>query len=119
MVCLGWPILIVEPFRPIVYLCDMYNFKICWDLKKAQQNQQKHGVSFEEAKTVLWDENAIIINDPEHSEEEERYLLLGMSASVRLLVIVHCYRENGTIVRIVSARKATKKEHLTYQRRWL
>jgi uncharacterized protein len=97
----------------------MYKFKICWDLKKTHQNLQKHGISFEEAKTVLWDENAIVINDPDHSIEEDRYILLGQSAAARLLVVVHCYRENDTIVRIISARKATKNECLSYQRRWL
>jgi uncharacterized protein len=97
----------------------MYNIAIEWDLSKAGKNLQKHGVSFEEAKTVLWDENAILIADPDHSGYEDRFLLLGQSSKSRLLVIVHCYRENNSVMRIISARKATVNEQKTYHQRWL
>jgi uncharacterized DUF497 family protein len=87
-----------------------------WDSKKDSLNQEKHGVSFEEAKSVFYDENARLINDPDHSEEEDRFILLGFSSSLRLLVVCHCYRENESVIRIISARKATKSEARNYPR---
>jgi len=90
-----------------------------WDFKKALGNKQKHNILFEEAKTAFWDENAIVISDPDHSNSEERFLLIGISARLKLLVVVHCYQDNDSTIRIISARKATRKEETTYARRWL
>jgi uncharacterized DUF497 family protein len=82
------------------------------------QNLRDHHVSFKEAKTVFIDEHALLIDDPGHSEEEERLLLLGISFNLRMLVVVHCYRESDEIIRIISARKATRTEQRTYNQRW-
>jgi uncharacterized DUF497 family protein len=87
-----------------------------WDEHKHQTNQKKHGVSFEEAKSVFFDEYARLLADPDHSETEERYLLLGMSIRMRLLVVSHCYRENDYIIHFISARAATRFEQQQYQR---
>ena len=86
-----------------------------WDEDKAKINLQKHGVSFEEAQTVFYDENALLIDDPDHSEDEERFIILGLSAGTRLLVVCHCYRASETVIRIISARKATRKETKYYE----
>ena len=88
-----------------------------WDPNKAAVNLQKHGVSFEEAATVFDDIDALRIYDPDHSETEDRFILLGMSTHLRILVVCHCYRENDETVRIISARKATAKESAEYIRR--
>lgn len=85
-----------------------------WDQSKATANQRKHGVSFEEAKSVFYDEFAVQFYDDEHSTSEERFILLGMSASARLLIVCHCERESGILIRIISARKATKAESAFY-----
>lgn len=85
-----------------------------WDNRKAESNQQKHGISFEEAETVFYDENARLMYDPEHSLEEERYIILGISDSLKLLIVCHLYRENDELIRIISARKATKQEGQQY-----
>jgi len=85
-----------------------------WDENKARSNLKKHGVSFEEAKTVFYDEMAIQFYDDEHSEWEDRFLLLGLSHRMRLLLICHAYREHNGTIRIISARKATKKEAKHY-----
>jgi len=87
-----------------------------WDEHKHQTNQKKHGVSFEEAKSVFFDEYARLLADPDHSETEERYLLLGMSIRMWLLVVSHCYRENDYIIHFISARVATRFEQQQYQR---
>jgi len=87
-----------------------------WDPRKARANQLKHGVSFDEAKTAFLDEYARIIRDPEHSDDEERFVLLGMSVRLRLLVVCHCYREPGNLIRIISARRADKSERREYAR---
>ncbi len=86
-----------------------------WDKEKDLINQKKHGVSFEEAKSVFYDDNAIQFWDDTHSELEDRFLLLGMSSKMRLLLIVHCYRKKESEIRIISARKATKKESQEYR----
>ena len=91
--------------------------RFVWDERKAIINIQKHNVSFDEAKTVFDDPEALLLSDPDHSETEERFILLGMSSSLRLLIVCHCYRENDNIIRIFSARKATKNETNTYIRR--
>jgi hypothetical protein len=87
-----------------------------WDEHKHQSNRNKHGVSFEEAKSVFFDEHARLLADPDHSETEERYLLLGMSTQLRLLVVSHCYREDDHVIRLISARRATRFEQQQYQR---
>jgi uncharacterized protein len=86
-----------------------------WDDQKAESNKQKHGVLLEEAETVFYDENARLMYDPEYSLEEERYILLGMSSSLRLLVVCHLYQESDELIRIISARKATNRERQQYQ----
>jgi uncharacterized protein len=85
-----------------------------WDRRKAVANEKKHGVSFEEAKSVFSDERAKLIDDPDHSDDEDRLILLGLSSTLRVLVICHCYREEGNVIRIISARKATAKESKFY-----
>jgi hypothetical protein len=85
-----------------------------WDQPKAAANLRKHGASFEEAQSVFYDEFAIQFYDDEHSTEEARFLLLGMSDSARLLLVCHCERESGDFIRIISARKATKRESTFY-----
>ena len=87
-----------------------------WDEKKNEINRRKHGIDFEEASTVFFDEQAILFDDPEHSEYEERFLLLGMSESANVCIVCHCYRESDTVIRIISARKATRKEEERYVR---
>lgn len=81
-----------------------------WDENKNLINRRKHGISFEEAQTVFYDEAALVIDDPEHSDEEERFIILGLSNKLNLLVVCHCYRESDSVIRIISARKATKTE---------
>jgi len=85
-----------------------------WDENKNRINLRKHGVSFDEAKTVFYDDAALVIDDPEHSEEEERFIILGLSTQANLLVVCHCCRESDTVIRIISARKATKTESRYY-----
>lgn len=85
-----------------------------WDSIKATANAKKHGVSFEEAQSVFYDELAVQFFDDEHSGEEERFLLLGMSTGARLLLVCHCERDSGNVIRIISARKATKHESIFY-----
>jgi uncharacterized DUF497 family protein len=85
-----------------------------WDPGKATLNERKHGISFEEAQSVFSDDRARLIDDPDHSEDEERFILLGLSSSLRVLVVVHCYRARGNVIRIISARKATREEQRYY-----
>lgn len=87
-----------------------------WDENKNRINQRKHGISFEEAKTVFYDDEALVIDDPEHSEEEERFIILGLSLQANLLVVCHCCRNSDSVIRIISARKATKTESSYYRR---
>jgi hypothetical protein len=86
-----------------------------WDENKNQTNQSKHKISFEEAQTVFYDDQALVIDDPEHSEQEDRFIILGMSRKANLLVVCHCYRASETVIRIISARKATKTESNYYK----
>lgn len=86
-----------------------------WDEHKASVNAKKHGVSFEEARSVFVDEYAKLIDDPDHSEDEERFVLLGLSSALRLLLVCHCHREAGNVIRIISARKATARESNSYR----
>jgi len=92
----------------------MDNIEFVWDANKYQENVEKHKVSFEEAKTVFYDPNAKVIYDPDHSKAEDRFIILGFSNLLRVLVVCHCYREDGNTIRIISARKATPKERNQY-----
>jgi len=86
-----------------------------WDRKKEKANIKTHGISFEEARTTFYDENAIQFYDPDHSEDEDRFILLGTSYKLNTLVICHCFREKETVIRIISARKADKDETQAYR----
>lgn len=92
----------------------MEYIKFEWDENKNIINQKKHKISFDEAKTVFYDEEALVIDDPEHSEKEDRFIILGLSNKLNLLVVCHCYRETDTVIRIISARKATTTETKQY-----
>ena len=85
-----------------------------WDNNKNRLNIIKHGISFEEASTVFYDEQAIVFDDPDHSEYEERFNIIGMSVNAKICIVCHCYRHSDSVIRIISARKATKKEGLRY-----
>ena len=85
-----------------------------WNARKATENLRKHGVSFDEAKSAFLDENARLMADPQHSDDEDRFVLLGLSVQLRLLVVVHCYRESDAVIRLISARKADKSERNQY-----
>ena len=95
----------------------MSDISFDWHDAKADTNRRKHGVSFEEAESVFYDELAKLIPDPEHSQAEDRFVLLGMSEKLRVLVVVHAYRVDDSVIRIISARKATKREQQHYWER--
>jgi uncharacterized DUF497 family protein len=88
-----------------------------WDPGKASRNLAKHGVSFPEARTVFEDAEALLLPDPDHSADEDRFILLGLSAALRVLVVVHCERAEGTVIRLISARKADRQEREAYVER--
>jgi uncharacterized protein len=88
-----------------------------WDERKNRSNRQKHGISFEEAQTVFLDDAALLIDDPDHSDDEDRFVLLGLSSSLRTLVVCHCYREGSGVIRIINARKADRSERSLYSQR--
>jgi uncharacterized DUF497 family protein len=90
------------------------NIEFAWDRRKERSNLAKHGVSFEEAKTAFLDENARLLDDPDHSEDEERFVLLGYSFQPRCLIVSHCYREPPSVIRLISARPATAQEETAY-----
>jgi uncharacterized DUF497 family protein len=92
----------------------MKKLKFEWDNNKDRVNTSKHGVTFDEAQTAFYDEYAIQFFDPEHSESEDRFLLLGTSFKLKMLVVCHCFRDEETVVRIISARKADKDETKVY-----
>ena len=87
-----------------------------WDLEKNKKNKRKHSVDFSEAETVFEDDNAIEIFDEEHSYDEDRFIIIGISTKERELMVCYCYRDSGEIIRIISARKATKSEREFYER---
>ena len=93
----------------------MKGIDFAWDPRKEVTNFEKHGVSFEEARTAFLDDFARLIPDPDHSEDEERFLLLGMSGHLRLLIVCHCYREKGHTIRLISARRANQRERRQYE----
>lgn len=95
----------------------MSKIRFEWDPAKARQNERKHGVAFSEAQTVFFDEHALLIDDPDHSEREDRFLIVGVSLRRRILTVVHCYREQDDLIRIISARKATARERGDYEER--
>ena|SRR5690606_14697662 len=97
-----------------MYNVRMESLRFEWDSRKARSNLEKHGVSFDEAQSAFYDEYAAVYPDPDHSEEEDRFLLLGMSTKARALVVCHCFRSGETRIRIISARKATKNESREY-----
>ena len=94
----------------------MDGIQFSWDPPKAEQNIKKHKVSFEEASTVFFDERAIEFFDPDHSEQEDRFLMLGLSCRLRVLVVCYCFRKKNATIRIISARKARSKEQKVYTR---
>ena len=92
----------------------MADIRFEWNETKSRENKREHGVSFEEAQTVFLDENAIRFFDPDHSADEDRFLMLGISFQLRVLVVCHCFRASDAIIRIISARKTNRKEATTY-----
>ena len=92
----------------------METIRFEWDENKNRINQRKHGISFEEATTVFYDEYAILFDDPEHSAEEDRFLIIGTTVKERICIVSHCYRGQENIIRIISARKATRNEKKIY-----
>lgn len=92
----------------------MKNIEFVWDESKAAGNKKKHGVTFTEAQSVFYDDSALESYDPDHSGDEDRFIMLGMSYQARVLVVCHCIRENDSIIRIISARKATSQERKKY-----
>jgi uncharacterized DUF497 family protein len=99
-----------------MYNVHMNLLRFEWEPQKASANLKKHGVSFEEAKSVFYDERARLISDPDHSEDEDRFILLGLSHSLRVILVCHCYRSKGNVIRIISARKASNRELKAYER---
>ena len=97
-----------------MYVVRMNDIRFEWDERKNRENRRRHKVSFEEAQSVFLDENALRFFDPDHSQDEDRFLMLGMSFTLRVLVVCHCYREDDSVIRIISARKADKSEQSDY-----
>jgi len=89
-----------------------------WDDRKNAQNRRKHGIGFEEAQTVFFDERALLIADPDHSKQDERFILLWLSNALRTLVVCHCYGQEGDVIRLISARRADRQERENYENRW-
>ena len=93
----------------------MSNIQFEWDARKASANVKKHSISFDEARTVFFDENAKLIDDPDHSLDEDRFVLLGLSSTLKIVLVCHCYREQGNVIRIISARKAISHQSKQYR----
>ena len=93
------------------------DLRFVWDPAKARSNARKHGVTFDEAQTVFLDERALLLSDPDHSDDEDRFVLMGSSARLRILVVCHCYRESASEIRLISARKANSIERRQYRER--
>ena len=93
----------------------MHGLKITWDDSKNTVNKRKHGISFEEAQSVFYDAFARLIHDPDHSADEDRYILLGRSSRLQLMIVCHCYRGENQIIMIISARKANRSEQKQYE----
>ena len=101
-----------------IYTIIMSEIRFEWDEAKNSLNKRKHGLSFAEAQTVFADEEGLLLDDPDHSHDEARFVLLGLSANLRLLVVSHTYRKDDETIRIISARKATRSEQEQYWKRW-
>jgi uncharacterized DUF497 family protein len=99
------------------YNVVMIGLSFEWDERKSLLNKKKHGLSFEEAKTAFFDENALLIDDLDHSEDENRFILLGLSAKLRILVVCHAHRMDEQVIRLISARKASRHEQKQYWER--
>jgi uncharacterized DUF497 family protein len=97
-----------------MYNVHMNSLRFEWDQRKANANLKKHNISFEEAKSVFYDESAKLISDPDHADNEDRFILLGISHALRVILVCHCYRSEGNVIRIISARKATPQESKAY-----
>ena len=97
-----------------MYIVHMSELRFEWDGKKNRANIKKHGISFEEAQSTFKDEHAIQFFDPDHSASEDRFILLGISATLRVVVVCHCFREDALVVRVISARKADQSEERDY-----
>lgn len=102
------------PLRILSVQCTYDEVRFEWDEAKNRENRRQHGVPFEEAETVFLDENAMRFFDPDHSSSEDRFLMLGISFRLRVLVVCHCYRVSDSVIRIISARKADKGEETDY-----
>jgi hypothetical protein len=102
----------------VVILPSVADLRFEWDEAKSTANTRKHGVSFEEARSVFYDERALLKEDPDDSHQEDRFVLLGLSATLRTLVVCHCYRQRDSVIRIISARRADRTERAAYERRW-
>jgi hypothetical protein len=89
-----------------------------WDENKNEINKKKHGLSFETAKEVFYDDDAILFDDPDHSDGEERFLIIGMTESSKICIVSHCYRDSDNVIRLISAREATKREKQIYHNGW-
>ena len=96
----------------------MPDLRFKWDQRNNAANKRKHGVSFEEARTVFYDDRALLLEYVDEEHDEDRFVLLGLSAGLRTLVVCHCYREEDSLIRIISARKANREERRDYERRW-
>jgi uncharacterized DUF497 family protein len=96
----------------------MAALRFTWDAAKARANLAKHGIAFEEAETAFSDEDAVLLPDPEHSADGERFLLIGLSVALRVLIVVHCEPDPGGAIRLISARRATRTERGQYVARW-
>jgi uncharacterized DUF497 family protein len=101
-------------YRYQQYNSNMNGMTFSWDDRKERENQRKHGISFDEATTVFADEKARLKHDPDHSKGEDRFILLGFSAKLRVLVVIHAYRQNENEIRIITARNATRNERKQY-----
>ena len=95
----------------------MSDLRFSWDSRKAKSNAKKHGVTFEEAQSVFLDDYALLADDPDHSDDEDRFILMGVSSRLRVLVVCHCYRKSESEIRIISARKADRLEKRQYNER--
>lgn len=95
----------------------MAELRFEWDERKNRSNRRKHGIDFREAQSVFYDDYALMIDDPEHSDVEDRFVLMGLSTALRVLVVCHCYRKHGDVIRIISARKADAEEREVYSQR--
>ena len=95
---------------------EFHGQRFDWDTDKGLSNIEKHGIPFKEAATVFRDDRAVVLSDDEHSQDEERFKIIGISGNVRLLMVCHCYRDDDSVIRIISARKATPKEQKQYRR---